>query len=96
MPDPHGRTTIVWMLAPVLMLAPLSCRKPAEAEKSDLKEAGYTLNAADWTRAAAQDDVPALKKFIAAGFDAAATDADGNTALHTAAAAGAKRAADFL
>jgi ankyrin repeat protein len=73
-----------------------SCRKPAEAVKSDLKEAGYQLTTADWFRATRADDVPALKKFIAGGYSTDSRDDAGDSALHAAAATGAEKAADFL
>jgi ankyrin repeat protein len=80
----------------VCLVAVVSCRKPTEASKSDLEEAGYALTTADWLRAAGRDDVSALKKFVAAGIEADARDESGDTALHAAAAASALKAADFL
>jgi ankyrin repeat protein len=80
----------------VCLVAVVSCRKPNEASKSDLEEAGYALTTADWLRAAGRDDVSALKKFVAAGIEADARDESGDTALHAAAAASALKAADFL
>ncbi len=73
-----------------------SCRKPANAVKSDLSEAGYQLTSDDWFRANRADDVPALKKFMAGGFSAGTRDGAGDSALHAAAAAGAQKSADFL
>ena len=73
-----------------------SCRRPSEAVKSDLEQAGYQLTAADWLRAARGNDTPALKKFLATGFAADSLDDAGDSALHAAAAAGAKDSADFL
>ncbi|MDP3850036.1 MAG: ankyrin repeat domain-containing protein [Luteolibacter sp.] len=64
--------------------------------KSDLGEAGYQLTTADWLRANSTDDLPALKKFVAAGFPTDTCDAAGDSALHAAAAAGARNAVDFL
>lgn len=81
---------MVWLL-----LAP-SCRKPAEAVKSDLGEAGYQLTTADWLLASSRDDVPALEKFAAADFAIDSRDEQGDSALHAAASAGARNAADFL
>lgn len=78
------------------LLAAASCRKPTEASKSDLEEAGYALTTADLHRAAGRDDVSALKKFVATGFAAGALDASGDSALHVAAAAGALKAAEYL
>jgi ankyrin repeat protein len=73
-----------------------SCRKPKDAVKSDLVEAGYQLTAPDLLRAAAHNDVPALKKFVSGGFAMDSTDPAGDSALHAAAAAGARDSADFL
>lgn len=73
-----------------------SCKKAAESAKTDLSEAGYQLTAADWFRAARANDVAALKKFEAGKFPFDTRDAAGNTALHAAAEAGAKDAADHL
>jgi ankyrin repeat protein len=91
-----GWQRLAWIPALPLLMLHASCRKPADAEKSALKQAGYSLAVGDWMRAAAQDDAPALQKFIAAGFDATATDDKGDTALHAAAATGAERSASLL
>jgi ankyrin repeat protein len=93
---PRDRIRTVWILTAVLVASPVACRKPSEAGKSDLKEAGYALTAEDWMRAAAHDDVAAMKKFLDTGFDVSTPGADGNTALHAAAAAGAQQSADLL
>lgn len=94
----HGLGRILWSGAWIAMLLGgiSSCRKPSDTVKSDLGEAGYQLTTADWFRAAATNDTAALKKFVAAGFNADTRDASGDSALHAAAAAGAKEAADFL
>ncbi len=73
-----------------------SCKKRGETVKSELGEAGYQLTTEDWFRASRANDVPALKKFISAKFAADARNAEGDSALHAAAAAGAQGAADFL
>jgi ankyrin repeat protein len=73
-----------------------SCRKPAETIKSDLKEVGYQATTEDWLRASREDNVAALKKFVAGGFAVDARDAAGDSALHVAAQAGAEKAADYL
>ena len=84
-------------LAVAISLAALnSCRKPKEAVKSDLGEAGYQLTTADWFRASRDNAVPAMKKFLAAGFSVNARNEAGDTALHAAATAGALNSADFL
>lgn len=78
------------------LIAALACRKPAEAVKSDLGEAGYQLTTTDLLRASSSNDVPALKKFLAGGFDINSLSAQGDSALHAAAFAGARNTADFL
>ncbi len=78
------------------LLVLTACRKPADAVKSDLNEAGYQLTTADWMLAASRDDVSALKKFIASDFATDSRDENGDSALHAAASNGAKNAADFL
>jgi ankyrin repeat protein len=94
----HGIGRILWgsSVMAVLLLAAPACRKPAEAVKSDLGEAGYQLTTADWLLASSRDDVSALKKFVAADFDIATSDEHGDSALHAAAFSGARNAADFL
>lgn len=93
-----GSVRCLWIgMAAAILCAPLtSCRKPADAMKSDLGEAGYQLTTADWFRASRADDTAALKKFLSAGFAIDSRDEVGDSALHAAAASGAKNAADFL
>lgn len=88
-----------WRIGVAVILAacaPTACRKPGDARKTDLEEAGYQLTQADWFRAAGGNDVSALRKFVAAGFNPETLDARGDSALHAAASAGAEAAADFL
>jgi ankyrin repeat protein len=94
----HGLGRILWGGAwiAILLGGISSCRKPSDTVKSDLGEAGYQLTTVDWFRAAATNDTAALEKFVAAGFAADTRDASGDSALHAAASAGAKEAADFL
>ncbi len=73
-----------------------SCRKPGEAVKSDLGEAGYKITTDDWFRASRGNDVAALKKFIASGYAVGTCDKSGDSALHAAAAGGAVESADYL
>lgn len=87
-------TGAIWVT--IALVAMTSCRKPKDAVKSDLSEAGYQITTPDWFRASRSNDVAALKKFIKGGFSATTTDADGDSALHAAAAAGAKDSAGFL
>lgn len=96
MPGFGGWLRISWLTAGLLLPALVSCRKPADADKSELKDAGYQLTTSDWLLAAGRDDVPALRKFLKAGFDPASTDPTGQSALHAAASAGALRSAKFL
>ncbi len=86
--------SVAW-IAMALTVIP-SCKKRDETVKSDLGEAGYKLTADDWFRASRENDVTALKKFISAGFSADTRNAEGDSALHAAAAAGAQKSADFL
>lgn len=83
-------------VAALALAAITSCRKPKDVVKSDLGEAGYKITTADWFRASHDNDAPALKKFIAGGFSVDTRDETGNSALHAAAAAGARDSADFL
>jgi ankyrin repeat protein len=80
----------------VIVMTPLSCRKPGDVEKADLKEAGYQLTAEGWFRASAQNDWAALQKFVAAGFHTDTRNAEGDSALHVAAREGAEKSAEFL
>lgn len=81
----------------VILLALLpSCKKRGETAKADLGEAGYQLTADDWFRASRENDVAALKKFVAGKFPTDTRNAAGDSALHAAAAAGAQGSADFL
>ncbi|MEO5913733.1 MAG: ankyrin repeat domain-containing protein [Luteolibacter sp.] len=73
-----------------------SCKKPGDTVKSDLVEAGYKLTPDDWFRASRNNDVSALKKFVAGGFSDKTKDGSGDSALHAAAANGAQGSADFL
>lgn len=79
----------------ILVSAP-SCKRPDETMKADLGEAGYQMTTEDWFRAARENDVPALKNFVGTGFDFKSLNAEGDFALHAAAAAGAEKSADYL
>lgn len=73
-----------------------SCRKPVDTVKSDLGEAGYELTAEGWFRASRENDLSAMRKFVEAGFKIDTKDAEGRSALHVAAEAGAMGTADYL
>lgn len=81
-------------LAGILVLG--GCRGRGKAVAADLSEAGYQLTAADWFRAAANDDVAVLGRFQQGGYDVNLRDSNGDTALHVAAAAGAEKTAKWL
>ena len=86
-----------WVAVTVVFLALLpACKGRGEVVKSDLGEAGYQLTPEDWFRACRENDVAALKKFVAGKFPETTRNPDGDCALHAAAAAGAQSAADFL
>ena len=86
---------LVTVVAVSLVILP-GCKRRGETVKSDLEEAGYKMTTEDWFRASRGNDVTALKKFTAGGFAVDARDAEGDFALHAAAAAGAQGAADYL
>ncbi|MGC4017339.1 MAG: ankyrin repeat domain-containing protein [Luteolibacter sp.] len=87
-------------LSPLLMLAaavPLvGCGGKEKASQRDLSDVGYQLTEADWFRATGADDPAAMDKFLKGGIAIDAKNAEGNSALHVAAAAGAQKAAKFL
>ena len=86
---------LVTVMAVSLVLLP-GCKRRGETVKSDLGEAGYKMTTEDWFRASRGNDVAALKKFISGGFSVDTRNADGDSALHAAVAAGAQAAADYL
>lgn len=73
-----------------------SCKKREEAVASDLSQAGYDMTVEDWFRASRENNVEALKKFVAGKFAADSKDEAGDSALHAAAAGGAQASADYL
>lgn len=83
-------------LTAAIATIPVSCKRPGDVEKADLKEAGYSLTAEGWFRASAQNDWAALQKFVAAGFHTDVRNADGDSGLHVAAKEGAEKSAEFL
>lgn len=87
-------------LSPILALAAMAaltgCGDKDKSSKRDLADVGYQLTEADWFRAAAADDPAAMDKFLKGGIGIGSKNAEGNTALHVAAAAGAQKAAKFL
>jgi ankyrin repeat protein len=84
-----------WVVATALALA--ACKKdPGERSAEAVEEAGYELSAEAYFRAAASDDLKALRGMRAAGLGLETADGRGRTALHAAAGSGAIRAVDFL
>jgi len=61
-----------------------------------LSDSGYRHSADDWLRASAEDNVEVIKRYLADGFAVDTRGADGNTALHAAAAGGAEKVAALL
>lgn len=94
----NGSGSSLWrgVVVVALVICAPSCRKPSDAVKSDLKQAGYQLTTEDWFRASRSNEVSALTKFVSSGFNLDTRDGAGDTALHAAASAGAKDSADFL
>jgi len=84
------------LLGVALLGVPACKKRPAQAMASDLQQAGYKLTTEDWFRAAATNDVEAMKKFISAGFSDKTKDVEGNGALHHAAKGGAEKSAEYL
>jgi ankyrin repeat protein len=80
----------------VLALALSNCRKKSDAAAKEIVEAGYAMTAEGWFSAVRGNDVAVMKKMADGGFDGKTKDAEGNGALHLAAAAGAKEAGDYL
>ncbi len=93
------KANLPW-LSPILALAAAAtlagCGGKEKSSQRDLADVGYQLTEADWFRAAASDDPAAMDKFLKGGIGIGAKNAEGNTALHVAAAAGAQKAAKFL
>jgi ankyrin repeat protein len=85
---------LIGLLTVGLWLAGCGPKKPSGSE--ELGEAGYPATTEGWIAAAAGNDPAAMKKFLAEGFDPLTRDVAGDTALHAAAAAGAREAADLL
>ncbi len=86
-----------WCVIGVMGLVSVpACRKPADAGKAELGDAGYELTQADWFRAVGENNVSVMRKFVDAGLDWKSPDEAGDLALHVAARTGAQEAAGFL
>ena len=80
----------------VALMLVAACRKPADAGKAELGDAGYVMTQEDWFRAVKENNVSAMKKFVQAGMAWEGADEGGDLAIHKAAGAGAREAAGFL
>lgn len=81
----------------LMVIVPISsCRDRKTSISTDLQEAGFQMNDADWFRACEEDNVEVMKKFLSGGFSKDARDENGDTSLHVASAAGAEGAAKLL
>lgn len=79
-----------------LVLGLTNCRKKSETAEKEIREAGYAMTPEGWFGAVGANDVAVMRKMAEGGFDTKSLDAEGNSALHIAAAAGARDAAEFL
>ena len=84
------------LFACVLALALSNCRKKSDAAAKEIVEAGYAMTAEGWFSAVGGNDVSVMGKMVDGGFDGKIKDAEGNGALHVAAASGAKEAGEYL
>ncbi len=80
----------------VLALGLSGCRKKSETAANEVREAGYAMTAEGWFGAVRANDVIVMGKMLDGGFDAKTKDANGDDALHVAAEAGSKEAAEYL
>ena len=76
----NGSGSSLWrgVVVVALVICAPSCRKPSDAVKSDLKQAGYQLTAEDWFRASRSNEVSALTKFVSSGFNLDTRDGPGS------------------
>ncbi|MDE0835293.1 MAG: ankyrin repeat domain-containing protein [Akkermansiaceae bacterium] len=73
-----------------------NCRKKSETVGKEVREAGYAMTPEGWFGAIRDNDVAVLRKMAQGGFDVKTKDAEGDGAMHVAAAMGAKEAAEFF
>lgn len=85
-----------FIFACVLACSLSGCRKKFDAAAKEISEAGYAMTAEGWFTAVRDNDVSVMKKMVDGGFDAKTMDAEGNGALHVAAASGAVGAGEYL
>lgn len=82
--------------AAALPLSQAGCRERGAAARQELRESGYDLTPEAFFRAAESDDLTALGELVKGGLAIDTRNAAGDSALHAAAVAGTKKAADFL
>lgn len=87
---------MAFLLAGTVVLASPGCKDRGEVAKQELKEKGYEITPESFFRAAESDDVATMEKLVKGGISPDVRNAEGNTALHAAAAAGMTKSADFL
>lgn len=92
----NGKPLALLLASAAPFLCLIGCKSREESAKQELKDSGYDLTPEAFFRAAESDDVNALEKLVANGIAADTRNAAGDTALHAAAGAGMKKAADFL
>lgn len=80
----------------ILGVSLAGCGGRKKVSSDNLADAGYQLTANDWFRASSDDNPTALELFLKGGFQSGVKTAEGNGALHVAAAAGALKSAKFL
>jgi len=80
----------------ILGVALAGCGGRKKVSSDNLADAGYQLTANDWFRASSDDNPTAMAMFLKGGFQIGLKTAEGNGALHVAAAAGALKSAKFL
>jgi ankyrin repeat protein len=72
------------------------CGDREDAASGDLGDAGYSMTAGDFFRAAEAGDTAALGRFLQGGFDLDTRDEAGDSVLHVAAAAGQDEVIGYL
>ncbi|MCW1886097.1 ankyrin repeat domain-containing protein [Luteolibacter flavescens] len=92
----NGKTLALLLAGTSPLLCLTGCKSREEAAKQTLQESGYDLTPEAFFRAAETDDLTALEKLVTSGIAVDTRNEAGDTALHAAAGAGAKKAADFL
>lgn len=85
-----------FLFACVLAFGLSNCRKKSDTVAKEVGEAGYSMTGEGWFTAVRGNDVSVMRKMVDGGFDPKTLDAEGNGALHVAAAAGAKEAGEYL